>query len=132
VVASEVKGLATQTGKATEEISGQIAGMQAETVKAVAAIRQISETVARVSEIATSIASAVEEQSSATREIGRSVQEAATGTQLVSANIAQVNDGARETGTAATQVQGVSEQLVRQSESLAETIDGFLVRFRAA
>ncbi len=132
VVASEVKGLATQTGKATEEISAQISGMQAEAVKAVAAIRQISETITRVSAIANSIASAVEEQSSATQEIGRSVQEAATGTQQVSKSIAQVNDGARETGTAATQVQSVSQQLAQQSENLADTIGGFLNRFRAA
>ncbi|NQW08889.1 MAG: HAMP domain-containing protein, partial [Alphaproteobacteria bacterium] len=111
VVASEVKNLASQTGKATEEISAQINTMQAETGKAVEAIRQISATVSRVSEIATSIAAAVDEQSSATQEIGRSVQEAATGTQEVSANIVAVNTGAQETGAAATQVRAASGEV---------------------
>ncbi len=132
VVASEVKSLANQTGKATEEISGHIAGMQEETGKAVAAIRQISETVNRVSEIAATIAAAIEEQSSATQEIGRSVQEAATGTQQVSVNIVQVSEGAQETGAAARQVQAASSELATQSESLSKSIADFLTRVRAA
>ena len=132
VVASEVKGLASQTGKATEEISAQISTMQAETSKAVEAIRQISETVSRVSEIATSISAAVDEQSSATQEIGRSVQEAAAGTQEVSSNITSVNSGAQETGSAATQVRAASSELATQTEALNREIANFLKNVRAA
>lgn len=132
VVASEVKSLANQTGKATEEIATQIEQIQRETGLSAKAIRKIADTVSRLGEISTSIASAMEEQSAATQEIGRSVQEAATGTQEVSSSIAQVSTGAQETSAAAGQVQATSGELAQQSNSLTQTIDGFLQRVRAA
>ena len=132
VVATEVKSLADQTGKATEEIATQISEIQRETGNAAGAIRQIAGTVARLSEISTTIASAVDEQSSATQEIGRSVQEAATGTQEVSSNIVAVNTGAQETNAASTQVQAATSQVAEQSEGLAKTIAEFLQRVQAA
>lgn len=132
VVASEVKSLANQTAKATEEITAQISAMQAETTNAVDAIRTITETVARVSEIATGIASAVEEQNSATSEISRNVQEAAQGTQMVSANISSMTEGAEETGTAATQVLQTAREVAQQSNSLNDTVRRFLEEVRNA
>ena len=91
VVASEVKALATQTSKATEDISNQIASIQGATSQAVSAIGNIGRTISEVSEIATAIAGAVEEQGAATKEISRSTIEAANGTERVSSNIAGVN-----------------------------------------
>jgi len=132
VVASEVKNLANQTAKATEDITTQISSMQAETTNAVNAIRTITETVARVSEIATGIASAVEEQNSATAEISRNVQEAAQGTQMVSANISSMSEGAQETGSAAGQVLETAREVAQQSNSLNETVRRFLEEVRNA
>ena len=106
VVASEVKALAAQTGKATEEISAQIAGMQTATQESVAAIKTISETIGRISDIATSISAAVEQQGTATQEIARNVGEAARGTSQVATSITDVNRGASETGSASAQVPG--------------------------
>src|SRR5206468_8636659 len=90
VVASEVKALAAQTGKATEDISAQIAGMQTATQDSVAAIKEIGGTIGRISEIASTIAAAVEEQGAATQEIARNVGEAAKGTAVVASNITGV------------------------------------------
>ncbi len=104
VVASEVKTLANQTAKATEEIAAQVAAMQGATGEAVQAIQGIGGTIGSINEIATTIASAVEEQGAATQEIARNVQEAAQGTGEVSSNIVGVNQAAAETGTAAHQV----------------------------
>src|SRR5581483_3187990 len=94
VVASEVKTLATQTAKATDEITGQVQSIQSATSSSAAAIKGIGQTINRVSEISTTIASAVEEQGAATREISRSVQQAAQGTQEVSTNITSVRTAA--------------------------------------
>src|SRR5579883_762057 len=123
VVASEVKALASQTAKATEEIGQQITGIQAATQESVGAIKEIGDTISRMSEIASAIASSVEEQGAATREIAENVQQAAHGTQEVSANIANVRYGATETGSASAQVlvaakslAGESSQLKRRSE----------------
>jgi methyl-accepting chemotaxis protein len=104
VVASEVKALAEQTAKATGEIGQQIAGIQAATNESVGAIREISGTIEKLSEISSTIAAAVEEQGAATQEISRNVQQAAQGTQQVSANITDVQRGATETGSASSQV----------------------------
>ncbi|MGZ5924374.1 MAG: methyl-accepting chemotaxis protein, partial [Rhizomicrobium sp.] len=104
VVASEVKALAAQTAKATEEISTQIAGMQTATQDSVAAIKEIGGTIGRISDIASTIAAAVEEQGAATQEIGRNVGEAAKGTGQVATSITDVNRGAAETGSASAQV----------------------------
>ncbi len=132
VVASEVKGLANQTAKATGEISAQIAGIQDATRDSVAAIQLIGKTIGEVNEIATTIASAVEEQGAATQEISRNVQQAAKGTQEVSANITNVTQAAGETGTAATQVLRAAGDLSKHAETLRQQVDGFLSKVRAA
>ncbi|MCR6735753.1 MAG: cache domain-containing protein [Afipia sp.] len=132
VVASEVKSLASQTAKATEDISAQVAAMQDATAEAVQAIESIGGTIGSINEIATVIASAVEEQGSATREIARNVQEAAQGTGEVSSNIVGVNAAASETGTAATQVLASAEQLSGQAATLRGDVDRFLANIRAA
>ncbi|WP_281685589.1 methyl-accepting chemotaxis protein [Thalassobaculum salexigens] len=132
VVASEVKSLATQTGKATEQIANQITRIQQETGRSANAIRTIAQTVSQLRETAAGIAAAVEEQSSATQEISRSVQEAAVGTESVSENIGRVDAGARETGASAQEVQATSGELARQSESLSKMIASFLDEVRAA
>lgn len=132
VVATEVKSLANQTAKATEEIGQQIAGIQGATRESVDAIKSIGKTIAEVNEITTAIAAAVEEQSAATQEIARNVQQAAMGTQEVSNNIVGVTKAAGETGSAATQVLGASGELSQQAETLRERVDTFLSRVRAA
>lgn len=132
VVASEVKSLASQTSKATEEISAQVSAMQGATSDAVQAIETIGGTIASINEIATVIAAAVEEQGSATREIARNVQEAAQGTGEVSSNIVGVNQAAGETGTAATHVLASAEELSGQAAKLHADVDRFLANIRAA
>jgi methyl-accepting chemotaxis protein len=132
VVASEVKALADQTGKATGEISQQIAQMQQATNESVDAIREIGTIINRMSEIASTIASAVEEQGAATREIARNVQQAAQGTQQVSANIIEVEHGATETGSASNQVLSAAQLLSRDSGRLKEQVSKFLGTVRAA
>jgi len=132
VVASEVKSLASQTAKATEEISAQVAAMQGATTEAVQAIEGIGGTIGTINEIATAIASSVEEQGSATREIARNVQEAAQGTSMVSSNIVGVNNAATETGAAAGQVLVSAEQLNGQAATLRADVDRFLANIRAA
>ncbi len=132
VVASEVKSLANQTAKATEEIGAKIAEMQAATGSSVKAVQNIGQTIERINEIATTIASAVEQQASATREIARNVQQASAGTNDVSSNISGVTKAAADTGAAATQVLGASTELSRQSETLRLQVDGFLDRMRSA
>ena len=130
VVASEVKSLANQTATATEEIAAQVAAMQGATGDAVTAIETIGGTIGTINEIATTIASAVEEQGAATQEIARNVHEAAHGTGQVSSNIAGVNQAAAETGTAADQVLASAEQLSRQAETLRSDVDSFLAKVR--
>ena len=130
VVASEVKNLATQTAKATEEISQQVAEIQASTNDAVAAIGQIGGTIGKMSEIARTVASSVDEQISATREIAQNIQEAATGTQEVTTNISSVREAAGETGAAATQVLHATKELSKQSEMLKNQVDQFLTEIR--
>jgi methyl-accepting chemotaxis protein len=132
VVASEVKSLASQTAKATEDISAQVAAMQGATTDAVQAIESIGGTIGAINEITTAIASAVEEQGSATKEIARNVQEAAQGTSMVSSNIGSVTDAAGETGAAAGRVLASAEELNRQAAALRAKVDGFLVNIRAA
>lgn len=132
VVASEVKNLATQTSKATEEISAKISDIQAATNQSVSAIGTITQTIGRINEISTAIASAVEEQGAATQEIARNVQEAARGTQDVSSGISQVSRVVSETGAAATQVLSSAEELSRQGETLRAEVNDFLGKIRAA
>jgi methyl-accepting chemotaxis protein len=132
VVASEVKQLASQTAKATDEISTQIAGMQTATQDSVAAIKEIGGTIGRISEIASTIAAAVEEQGAATQEIARNVGEAAKGTQQVAANITDVNRGAGETGSASAQVLSSAQSLSSESNHLKAEVEKFLMTVRAA
>jgi methyl-accepting chemotaxis protein len=132
VVASEVKTLANQTGKATEEIAGQITAIQAATKSAVEAIKGIDGTIGQISEISTTIAAAIEEQGAATGEITRSTQETARGTEAVSRNIAGVSEAASKTGAAAAQVLASSGELGRQAETLRAEVDQFLGKIRAA
>jgi hypothetical protein len=114
VVAQEVKALAAQTAKATDEIGAQISGMQSATHQSVAAIKEIGSTIGRISEIAANISAAVEEQGASTREISRNVQEAAKGTAQVATNIVDVNRGAGETGSASAQVLSSARSLSRE------------------
>ncbi|HEY8333468.1 MAG TPA: methyl-accepting chemotaxis protein [Tardiphaga sp.] len=132
VVASEVKALATQTAKATDEISAQVNAIQNATRSSVASIQGITSTIGRVSEIASAIAAAVEEQGAATLEIARNVAEAARGTGEVSENIAGVNDAARETGLAASRVVDSAAELSHNGEDLKTQVDAFLRDVRAA
>jgi methyl-accepting chemotaxis protein len=132
VVAQEVKALAAQTAKATDEIGTQISSMQAATQESVGAIKQIGGTIGRVAEIAAVIAAAVEEQGAATQEISRNVQQAAQGTAQVATNITDVNRGASETGTASSQVLGSAQSLARESAHLRTEVEKFVAMVRAA
>jgi methyl-accepting chemotaxis protein len=132
VVASEVKALAEQTAKATGEIGQQISGIQAATQESVGAIKEISGTIERLSEISSTIAAAVEEQGAATQEISRNVQQAAQGTQQVSSNITDVQRGAGETGSASSQVLSAAQSLSRDSNRLKLEVGKFLNSVRAA
>jgi len=132
VVASEVKALAEQTAKATGEIGQQISGIQAATQESVGAIKEISGTIEKLSEISSTIAAAVEEQGAATQEISRNVQQAAHGTQQVSSNIADVQRGASETGSASSQVLSAAQSLSVDSNRLKLELGKFLDTVRAA
>ena len=130
VVASEVKNLANQTGKATEDVSGQIEVMQGTTEDAVNAITEIATIISEINEISTVIASAVEEQNAATQEIARNVQQAASGTQEVSSNIVGVSTAAELSGTTAHEVLNSANDLMSQSERLRNQVDQFLAQVR--
>jgi methyl-accepting chemotaxis protein len=132
VVAQEVKQLASQTAKATNEISTQIAEMQAATQESVTAIKEIGGTIGRISEIATTIASAVEEQGAATQEITRNIQQAAHGTTQVASNISEVRNGAAKTGSGAADVLTAAKSLAEQSGRLRTEVEKFLATVRAA
>ncbi|WP_207462210.1 methyl-accepting chemotaxis protein [Azospirillum sp. SYSU D00513] len=132
VVASEVKTLASQTAKATEEIAAQIGSIQDSTGSAVRAIQSIGSTINSINDISTSIAAAIEEQGAATGEISRNVQQAAQGTQEVSGNVTQVRQAAEETGAAAGQVLGAAGELSREAETLRRDVEQFLLAIKAA
>jgi methyl-accepting chemotaxis protein len=132
VVAQEVKALAAQTAKATEEISGQIARMQTATAESVAAINDIGTTIDRVSEIASAITDAVVAQGALTQEIARNIQQAAEGTSRVAVNIGEVNKGATETGSASTKVLASAGDLSNEGRKLKFEVDRFLTTVRAA
>jgi methyl-accepting chemotaxis protein len=132
VVASEVKALAEQTSKATDEISQQVQGIQSATQESVGAIREIGNTIGRMSEIASAIAAAVEEQGAATQEIARNVQRAAQGTQQVSSNITDVQRGASRTGSESSQVLSAARSLSSESNRLKLEVSKFLSAVRAA
>ncbi|MGJ5022801.1 methyl-accepting chemotaxis protein [Bradyrhizobium oligotrophicum] len=132
VVASEVKALAEQTAKATGEIGQQIGSIQAATQESVGAIRDISGTIEKLSEISSAIAAAVEEQGAATQEISRNVQQAAHGTQQVSSNVVDVQRGATETGSASSHVLSAAKSLATDSDRLKREVASFLQSVRAA
>ena len=132
VVAAEVKSLAEQTAKATDEISQQISDIQSATQDSVAAIKEIGATIARISEISSTIASAVEEQGAATQEISRNVQRAAQGTSQVASNISDVQRGASETGGASSQVLSAAQSLSGESNRLKREVAKFMDTVRAA
>ena len=132
VVASEVKALAEQTAKATGDIGLQISSIQAATQDSVSAIRQISGTIERLSEVSSTIAAAVEQQGAATQEISRNVQQAAQGTHQVSSNIVNVQHGANETGSASSQVLLAVQSLSSDSRRLKLEVEKFLDSVRAA
>jgi methyl-accepting chemotaxis protein len=132
VVAAEVKELATQTAKATQEISAQISEIQAATGASADAIKEIGATIGGISQVTTTIAAAVEQQGVATQEIARNVQQAADGTARVAGNIADVNKGATETGSASSQVLSSAQSLSRESSRLKLEVQRFLQTVRAA
>ncbi len=132
VVAAEVKGLANQTAKATEEIAAQVRAIQDATAASARMIRGMSDTIGKVSETAGSIASAVGQQGAATREIALSVQQAAAGTGNVSTHISGVSAAARDTGAAAGGVLGSAAKLARNRDILTQQVDTFLREVRAA
>ncbi|WP_404382794.1 methyl-accepting chemotaxis protein [Caenispirillum salinarum] len=131
VVANEVKNLANQTGRATEEISQQIQSVQVATQTAVNAIKSVTSTIDQINEIAGAIASAVEEQGAATQEIARNTQQAARGTHEVTSTIGGVTQAAGETGQAATQVLQSANDLHVRAEQLQSAVGSFLSRVRA-
>jgi methyl-accepting chemotaxis protein/CHASE3 domain sensor protein len=132
VVASEVKSLASQTAKATEEIGKQIAQIQATTTAAVAAIEGIVTTIASMSAIGGAIAGAVEQQTAATREIADNISKAAVATQGVSDDIVTVIQAARQTGTDSHDVVSAADQLSQQADRLRRAVDDYLSASRAA
>ena len=132
VVANEVKSLAAQTQKATDEIAGMINSVQTETNDAVDAIANVSKLIDELNSTATSIASAMEEQTTATMEISRNVQEASTGTNEVTSTITGVSDAAGESGRSAGEVLGVAKELSERSETMKVEVEGFLKNIRAA
>ena len=132
VVASEVKNLANQTAKATDEIAGQIAGIQTATGEAVGAIDGIGQVIGEINEMATAIAAAVEEQTAATNEIARNVEQAAAGTHEVSSHILLVTEAADGTGQVSSQVFDMASQLNDRAKDLREQVVGFLSGVNAA
>lgn len=132
VVAAEVKELANQTAKATEEISSQINGIQSSTREAVGSIQEIAETMGEVNQFTTTIADAISQQGEATREITVNVQRAADCTSEMSGSVENVMESAQETSSSASDVLHVSQDVSRQAAKLEETIASFLQRVRAA
>ncbi|HXZ01834.1 MAG TPA: bacteriohemerythrin [Stellaceae bacterium] len=132
VVANEVKHLASQTAKATDEITDQIKSVQEQTSNAVTAIGGIASTVRQMDETSSAIASAVEEQGAATQEITRNIQAAHARTGEVSQNIVGVSSDVKETSTTAQSVLGAARDLARQAESMRAVADNFLIRLQTS
>jgi methyl-accepting chemotaxis protein len=132
VVASEVKTLASQTAKATEDIAGQVGAIQGSTAEAVGAIRQIGDVMGDISRFTSTIAVSVEEQSASTQEIGRNVHEAATGARELAGNMTTVTEAIEETNRSAAAVLDASNALTAQAGTLQQAVDTFLDRVAAA
>ncbi|WP_319532416.1 methyl-accepting chemotaxis protein [uncultured Cohaesibacter sp.] len=132
VVAAEVKELAGQTAKATDEIAHQIASVQAATREASHSMEDVSRVIQHVDEISAAIAEAMEQQNAATREIAGSVHQAAQGTQLVNDNVRAVSDASQATGAAANQVMASAEELSQQASLLKSEVAKFISEVRAS
>lgn len=132
VVATEVKSLADQTARATDDIGGQIAAIQGATGEAVTAIASISGTIKTVDEIASAIAAAVEEQGAATLEISNNIQQLSAASDEVNTNIASVSQAAGDTGSAASQVLNSAKSLTDEADRLGTSVEGFLTKVRSA
>src|SRR4030088_895807 len=132
VVAAELKSLANQTAKATEQIRAQITAIQGETQTAAAAISGICKTIGEINSISTMVTDAVARQQAATQKIAHNIAEAATGTREVAESVGVVTSAANETGASATQVLGSASELARQSERMRGEVEGFLATIRAA
>jgi len=132
VVASEVKSLANQTAKATEEISQQISMMQTSTQRTVSEIEAVASAMVQINDVTTSVATAVEQQNAATQEIAQNIQQTAVGTQDVSSNIVEVRSAAQQSSEAAADVVVVVRELTSQSEVLRKELDTFLSKLRIA
>jgi methyl-accepting chemotaxis protein len=132
VVAAEVKSLASQTAKATEEISSQIGSVQAATRQAAEAIELIANTIRDINQVGTSISAAVEQQQAATQEIARNIEQTSSGTQEMTSNIGSVSQSIGETGNAAEEVLGAARELSQQADSLNNLVKDFLNGIRAA
>jgi methyl-accepting chemotaxis protein len=132
VVAGEVKNLASQTAKATDEIAQQIDAMQAATDDAATTIHDIGDVIVEINDIATTVASAMEEQGASTREISRNVQQAAQGARVVAENIGAVDSGAQATGASSEQLLRASQELAQHSASLRGEVEEFLARINVA
>ncbi|MDB5653151.1 MAG: chemotaxis protein [Tardiphaga sp.] len=132
VVAAEVKALASQTAKATDEIGAQIAGMQAASAETVVTIQEIGATITMISEVSSAIAAAVEEQGAATQEIARNVQQSAQLSNQVAHEVTEVNRGSAETGTASGHVLSAAQSLSIESTRLKGEVEKFLATVRAA
>ncbi|MEQ8664092.1 MAG: methyl-accepting chemotaxis protein [Rhodospirillales bacterium] len=131
VVASEVKNLANQTAKATEEIGSQIADIRNATENSVRAIENTSKTIGRINEISVAISTSVDEQKQATVEIAQNAERAASGTDEVASSILKVSEAAGETGEASIEIQNAAAELSQQSETLSKEVDGFLAKIRS-
>ncbi|WP_276578088.1 MULTISPECIES: methyl-accepting chemotaxis protein [unclassified Bradyrhizobium] len=132
IVASEVKGLATQTAQATQRIADQISTMQSAASDTAGALHELRDVINEVNEVAISISAAVEEQTAATSEIGRNIMEAAGRTEAVTRSIVVVAEGARETGAAARSVFDISRDLTHQSSALSGKVNSFVSGLRNA
>ncbi len=130
VVASEVKELASQTGKATEQIGEQVAEIQSATKQAVVSIANIGNVIRQVDETSTAIAASMAEQGAATQEIARNVQEAASGTEEVTRNITGVSQASQEAGAASSQVMSAAGELSKQAEMMKTEVNKFIAQIR--
>jgi methyl-accepting chemotaxis protein len=132
VVAAEVKNLAQQTSRATEQITSQIAAIQSSTQTTVGAIRGVGATIRKVNEISQAVAAAIEQQDAATQEIARNTQQAFSGTQRVAGDIAEVTNVAADSGGAAEKTRESATDLAREAEELSHELAAFLAKVRAA
>ncbi|CCD86749.1 Methyl-accepting chemotaxis protein (MCP) [Bradyrhizobium sp. ORS 285] len=131
VVAQEVKSLAEQTAKATQEISQHVQGIQSSTSNAVSSVKEVSTAMRQMADVTTAIASAVEEQGAATREISHNVQMAASGSKTLASNISTVSAAIEETSQSADNVRSASNNVSRVAENLAAEVQEFFVRLRS-